>query len=307
MGIKKSISKRPPRLICFGLPSVGKTTLASQAPSPVFICCEDGARELNVAAWVFDEKSERVQPKSLDEFRAAVKSISTSHDGYKTLVIDGIGDLDKLVQKHLCDQNPKWKGNIQFEGFGRPEAMILGVWRELIVDFEEANASGLGIILLGHSRVDKHSPPDSVPIDRYQMAVTSHKLGDVAGMLFGWADVVGFAKFQPMLIEEGKRTRGVGIQGARIMHLQRTDSYDAKCRYKNAPAQIPMSWTDLARVMEAPDLVESDIRAELELVIPQLPEEKQPIIRNWLSGQLTVDELAQGLDRARGMIIIKAA
>lgn len=298
--IKRKLSKRPPRIVIHGVASVGKTTLAAHAPNPVFICCEDGAREVDAAVYTFDDK-DRVVPKTLDEFRAAVRDITKNHDGYQTLVIDGVSDLDRLVAQHLCAKNPKWGGDIQFLGYGRPEALILGIWREMVVEFEEANNAGLGIILLGHSRVENFAPPDAPNYSRYQLSVTSHKLGDVAGLLFGWSDIYGFARFVQMTTESGKRTIGTGIQGARVMHLQRTDSHDAKCRYKNAPAQIPMSWSELERVMSAGDLKPEDLRSQIEALLPQLPEDKRAATTTWLASNLSIDDLVIGLDRVRAV------
>lgn len=302
----KRVGKRPPRCVIHGVASVGKSTLAAHTPSPVFIACEDGCRELNVPVWVFDEKTDRIVPKTLDEVREAIRKIAKDPQGCKTLVIDGLGDLDRLVQQHLVAKNPRWNGNIQHEGFGKPEAMILGVWREIIVDLEEANNAGLMIVLLGHSRVENFAPPDSPNYSRYQLAVTSHKLGDVAGLLFAWSDVFGFARFVQMTTESGKRTIGTGIQGARVLQLQRLDSSDAKCRYKNAPGQIPLSWEELDRVIHAGDVEPGEIRAQIAALIPSLPADKQASTTTWLSGQLTVDELVLGLDKVKSVITLQA-
>jgi len=299
----KKLTTRPFRAVLYGTSSIGKTTLAANAPSPVFLCVEDGARQAGADAWMFD--GDRVTPNSLEEFRTALAAITKSHDGYQTLVVDGLDALDKLAMKHLVDKNPRWNGNFAHEGYGKPESMLLGVWREVVVDLERANNAGLNIILLGHSRVEKFAAPDMPQIDRYQISVTSHKLGDVAGFLSGWSDIVGFCKFEPMLIEEGRRTRGVGIQGARMMYLQRTDSFDAKCRYKNAPAVIPMSWDELERVMTGSDLTCDGVRAQLLELAPRLPEARRSAMLGWLETEnLTLDILVQGLDAAKASAIL---
>lgn len=304
----KKLGKRPFRALFFGPPSAGKTTLAGNMPSPVFLCNEDGAREVRVNgeplnAWHYDDK--RIVPESFAEVRTAVQSIAKDAQGAKTLVLDGLDAIDKLAQKHLCDTHPKWGGNWQYEGFGKPEAMVLGLWRELVVDLEKANNAGLNIVLLGHSRVEKFAAPDMPAIDRYQISVTSHKLGDVAGFLSGWSDIVGFCKFEPMLVEDGRRTRGAGIQGARIMYLQRTDSFDAKCRYANSPAVIPTRWSELERVMSAGDLTADNVRAQLLELAPKLPEARRTAMVGWLETPgLTLDQLIQGLDAARAAIIL---
>lgn len=296
----KKIGKRPPRIVIHGVASVGKTTLASQMPSPVFIACEDGSRELDVATWVFD--GDRVVPKTLEEFRTAVRAITKSPDGCKTLVIDGATALDNLVITQVCTDN-RWK-NPQQPGFGKGEASIFAVWREVIAELEAANDAGLTVVILGHSRVENFNSPDSASFGRYQLAVTSHKLGDVAGFLFGWSDVFGFARFEQLLTKTGERTITVGVQGARVLYLQRTDAFDAKCRSKYAPAQIPMSWPELAKVISAESASPTDLRTAITELLPQLPEDKRTATVTWLAGELSVDDLTLGLERVKGNVML---
>ena len=47
-GLKKGRVTKPMRLLCDGGDGVGKSTLSSQAPEPIFICAEDGTSELEV-------------------------------------------------------------------------------------------------------------------------------------------------------------------------------------------------------------------------------------------------------------------
>lgn len=301
----RKLPKRPFRLLAYGTPSVGKSTLAASSPKPVFICCEDGARELNVDAWEFP--GGKVTPPSIDELKNAIRSLASHHEGYETLVLDGLGAIDKLIQKELCDANPKWQGNFLYEGYGKPEAMLFGKWRELVVELERANESGLNIFLVGHASVSMHTPPDAPPFNRYQVAVTGNKTSDTAGFFFEWCDTVTFCRFQEMTTTDAnKKKRGIGVQGARIMHLARTDSYDAKCRAKNAPQQIPMSWSELDKVMRSSAVNTTDIRAQIEELIPRLPEDKRIATKTWLESELTADDLVTGLDRIRGVAMLSS-
>jgi hypothetical protein len=299
----KKLTRRPFRLLAYGTPSVGKTTLAANSPKPVFICCEDGAREVQADAWMF--AGDRVTPPSSEEFKNAVRSLTKDHAGYETLVIDGLGALDKLLQKELCDANPKWNGNFMYEGFNKPESMIFGKWREVVVEFERANEAGLNIFLVGHAAVSKHIPPDAPEFNRYQVAVTGSAKADTAGFLFEWCDTVAFCRFEQMTTTDpNKKVRGIGIQGARIMHLARTDSFDAKCRSKNAPQQIPMSWAELERVMKAEDLDPGVVRAQIQELIPKLPADKRAATESWLATSLTANDLTLGLERIRGAVLL---
>jgi hypothetical protein len=299
----KKLTRRPFRLLAYGTPSVGKTTLAASSPKPVFICCEDGAREVQADAWMFP--GDKVTPPSSKALREAISSLAKDHAGYETLVIDGLGALDKMLQRELCDENSKWGGNFLHEGYGKPEAMIFGRWREVIVELERANDAGLNIFLVGHAAVVNHTPPDAPQFNRYQIAVTGNKTSDTAGFFFEWCDTVAFCRFEQMTTTDpNKKVRGIGIQGARIMHLARTDSFDAKCRSKNAPQQIPMSWSELERVMKAEDLDPAVVKAQILELIPKLPADKRAATETWLATNLTANDLTLGLERIRGAVLL---
>lgn len=304
----RKLSKRPWRMMVYGTPSVGKTTLAGSAPRPVLVCCEDGAREVEVNgepldAWEYAPG--RFVPESTAEVRTAISSLAKDPQGFKTLVLEGLGTLDKLIQKELCDANPKWGGNFMHEGYGKPEAMLFGKWREIVVELERANNAGLNVMMVGHAAVSMHTPPDAPPFNRYQVAVTGNKTSDTAGFFFEWCDTVAFCRFQEMTTTDAnKKKRGIGVQGARIMHLARTDSYDAKTRAKNAPAQIPMSWAELDRVMRSADVDTVGLRAQFSEFIPKLPADKQAAVTAWLASETNHDILARELDRLRAQVML---
>lgn len=310
MGIKVGKSKRPFKGAVYGVPSVGKTTFASKAPKPLFLCVEDGARDVDCARWVYEEgKIDRVTPKNYEEFRTALTGAAASN--YETLVIDGLGTLDKLIQESLLKRNPKW-GTIASGagGFGNGENAVLQDWREFFAHLEELNLKGFNILLVGHSKLVDFKNPEGNPFSRYIMDVQNHPRGNVAGLLFEQLDFVGFARFEQMTREEGKRTVTTAMQGARILCLQKTDTYDAKFRSQatNIPAQIPFNWTDFARLLERGDVSETQVRGQILDLLPRLPEDKQNVLKTWLeSGNLTIDDLVQGLDRVKASLIINAA
>jgi len=47
-GVVRKNEQKPPRLIIYGPPKVGKTTFAAMAPAPIFLCIEEGLGALEV-------------------------------------------------------------------------------------------------------------------------------------------------------------------------------------------------------------------------------------------------------------------
>lgn len=74
-----------------GEPGVGKTHFATKAPKPLFLDFEEGTHTFDV---------DRVQIKTLDELREVFKSKEQLSD-YKTLVVDSITSVSKLLEEHV--------------------------------------------------------------------------------------------------------------------------------------------------------------------------------------------------------------
>src|SRR5688572_13178158 len=82
-GLKKARVAKPMRVVCYGGDGVGKSTLASQAPEPIFIGAEDGTSELEVVRYP-DE------PAEWNDIFDAIHVLATEDHAFKTLVIDTV-------------------------------------------------------------------------------------------------------------------------------------------------------------------------------------------------------------------------
>src|SRR5271156_2358789 len=98
MSILDSIIKTKsgaPRITLYGIRGIGKSTLASQFPEPLFILCEDnelpGINAVPIA-------------QSFTEVWKTVKGLLAEEKlPFKTIVVDGISKLDKLIVDHILD------------------------------------------------------------------------------------------------------------------------------------------------------------------------------------------------------------
>ena len=89
---------RPLRIALFGVPGVGKTTFAAQAPAPIFLCAEDGAGFLDAQAFP--------KPSSWGDVLEAVQELMHGEHSFKTLVIDTLDALEALCWEHVCKSQP---------------------------------------------------------------------------------------------------------------------------------------------------------------------------------------------------------
>ena len=57
LNIQKGISAAPPKVVIYGPEGIGKSTLASKFPAPLFIDVEEGTGRMDVARLTLPDKS----------------------------------------------------------------------------------------------------------------------------------------------------------------------------------------------------------------------------------------------------------
>jgi hypothetical protein len=213
---------------------VGKTTLASQAASPVFIRTEDGMGKIRQPAFPI--------AKNFGEVMGALRALQGEHK-YRTVVVDSIDWLEPLIWDTTCQENGK--ANIEDFGYGKGYTYADTYWKEFLNQLTLLrDKRGLTVVCIGHTEIKRFDAPDAEPYDRYVLKL--HKRA--SALVDEWADIIGFARYEVLTesTEVGfnkKVIRGVGT-GARLLSLEERPAFDAKNRY-GLPSEIPLSWSAL--------------------------------------------------------------
>jgi hypothetical protein len=149
----------PRKLLLYANHGVGKSTFASQAPSPAFIDIEEGTRDLDVARW-------DTAIQSFTEFISVLEWFRREEHDFKTLVIDTIDWLEKLIFKDICSNAGVTSvADIDY-GKGYPRA--IPKWEMVLSTLDAIQRDRrMGIILLSHARLEKVANPEGVTYDRY--------------------------------------------------------------------------------------------------------------------------------------------
>lgn len=247
----------PLRVILYSTDGLGKSTFASNAPSPIFIGAEDGTAQLDVSRMP-DIASWRDIIECVDELANA------EHD-FKSIVLDTADWAEPLCWEHVAKAANK--PTVQDMPYGRGYDAALDQWRLLLSKFERARARGMNIIILAHAvvRTFKNPVADVGDFDRYEMR-THQK---ASGLLREWADIVLFGNYETFSVtDEKKRTRGIS-SGARVIHTQRTAAWDAKNRH-DLPPTLPLDWPTFADAVAAHQPADPEkLKARIKTLLAQ--------------------------------------
>ena len=209
---------RPQKAVLFGPEGIGKSTLAAQFPTPVFLDTEDGTHHLDVARLP--------APKSWADVLAAVAALATEAHEFKTLVIDTADWLEKLLIEHVCKQANK--ASVEDFGYGKGYVVLAEEFTKFLASLEALLRRGMHVLLLAHTRIVKFEQPDAAgAYDRYELKLSKQ----VGPLVKEWCDVLLFGNYFTKVAEnDSGRKRGVGGR-ERKLYTTHTAAWDAKNRH----------------------------------------------------------------------------
>lgn len=239
----------PPRLVLMGGEKRGKSTLASQFPSPVFlpVAGETGVDEIAVPK--FPAASE------YGDLLESVEQLATEEHEFKTIVIDSISALEPIVGDYAMKIEKKSSISQLGGGFGGQETALCNYWRMLLdrLDYIRT-ARQIGVILIGHVKpVPKVvNDPLSDPYDAWRMELRE----SVQGLVYRWSDLILFLdikKYQKTVGKQGRETTHAITTGERVLYTQWEPSHPGggRGRFGSLPAQLPCSYEALANAIDA--------------------------------------------------------
>ena len=233
--------------LLFGMPGVGKSTIASQADSPLFVDYDRGIKQLRV---------DRVPgPSSWSDVMGLFRELAVEKHKYKTIAIDTIDPLEELAVQHVCKVGRK--ESLADFGYGDGYAAVKNEWRLMLSALDAVADKGITICLLAHSVVRQTSDPQLGP---YEVYTTGLQKG-VWAVTARWCDMIGFCAFDAARIEKEKRSI---YTGQRLLLTTAGSGYVAKNRW-GLPRSMPLSWQALqegiARFNTRPEEVVARIHA----------------------------------------------
>jgi len=222
----------PRRTLMYGVHGVGKSTFGSMAERPVFIQTEDGLGNIECERFP-------VAGKYADVIAALGELYTEAHE-YRTVVIDSLDWLERLIWADVCQK--RGVESIEDIGYGKGYVFALTNWREVLAGLDALrNERGMHVILIAHAQIEKFANPETDTYDRY-----SPRLQKLASALVQeWCDEVLFTTYRihTKTTNEGfdrKRVQGIGT-GERIIRTTERPAHVAKNRL-NLPDEIPLDY-----------------------------------------------------------------
>lgn len=226
--LHKVRADQPPRLLIYGPEKMGKTTLASEFPAPVFLQTERGeSGDLELDSFGTLATYEQVIE--------ALTSLAGEDHAFQTVVLDSVSALQKLIWDKVCRDSNVKSIELAGGGYGKGYIEADNLWLEALEGLNYLrNQRDMAVVLVGHAIISRFDDPETQSYSRYDIDL--HKRAEA--LLKREVDAILLVKKDVTIKTEGKGERARADGGdTRWIYADGRPAFTAGNRY-NMPARL---------------------------------------------------------------------
>ena len=273
------------KVVIYGAEGIGKSTFASQFPSPLYIDTEGSTKQLDVARLP--------NPSTWKELLEEVEYVINNPSVCKTLVIDTADWAEKLCIKYTCERLKV--NNLEDIGFGKGYVYLEQDFKHLLTLLDQVIEEGINVVITAHALIRTFSQPGGLDsYDRYELKLQKK----TTPLLKEWSDLLLFANYKTTVITDPKTNKKVGTGGERVMYTTHTPSWDAKNRF-NLPDELPFEYKAIEGIFHEDKntvVVEQGTTLDIEMPRGTIVESKPQDTGNGYVGELLNNLTTKGID-----------
>ncbi|OOL80446.1 hypothetical protein BWX42_00035 [Dolosigranulum pigrum] len=285
--VDEGIKKEAIKTVIYGPEGIGKSTLASQFPDPLFIDTEGSTKQLDV--------KRLKRPSSFNEMIQMIDWVKKERN-CATLIIDTADWAQGLVEEAVKQENNI--DSIESLGYGKGYVYAREKMGHLLDKLTDVQEVGINVVLTAHAEIRTFEDPAEMgAYDRYELKLTKRGNANVAALVKEWSDMLLFLAYDVISVkadEDGKTFKGQG--GKRVIHTDHKPAWDAKNRFGLDPT-LPLKYESIAHVI--PNLVDNEpIKASEDVEDPfadqaveSEPTKEQEAVMKDLENQVLPKEL----------------
>ena len=240
MKITKGKRARAQKVVIYGTEGIGKSSLASQFPEPLFIDTEGSTDNMDVAR--LDKSTSWIMLNNQIAFVKANPTVC------KTLVIDTIDWAESLCVDNLCAMHGK-KGIEDF-GYGNGYVYAKEEMGRFLNKLQDLIEIGINVVLTAHAQIRKFELPDEMgSYDKYELKLGKKTSSQTAPLVKEWADLLLFCNYKTYLISQEKSTKKKAQGNQRVMYTEHNPAWDAKNRH-GLPSELPLDYNSIAHIFK---------------------------------------------------------